>query len=171
MIKAPAETVQTAPAFKEAFGKRRALLPVDGFYEWNKVGKAKMPYLIGMADGSPFTLAALWEHWKDPECSEWIRTSTIVTTEANALVGELHDRMPVIVPEADRDRWMTAEDPADLLASYPADLMTMWPVSQQVNSVKNDGPELLQCVLENQDATGEVERVNEAAAKDAANSE
>jgi putative SOS response-associated peptidase YedK len=171
MINARAETVQTAPAFKGAFSKRRALLPVDGFYEWKKVGKEKHPYLIGMADGAAFTLACLWENWKDPDSGEWVRTFTIVTTEANALVGELHDRMPVIITEPDRERWIADENPADLLKPYPADLMTMWPVSQRVNSVKNDAPELLERVMQDQDATGDVERVNEAGENAAANSE
>jgi putative SOS response-associated peptidase YedK len=171
MINARAETVQTAPAFKKAYGKRRALLPVDGFYEWKKVGKEKLPYLIGMADGAPFTLAALWENWKDVQSGEWVRTFTIVTTVANGLVAALHDRMPVIVAEQDRDRWMAADDPADLLRPYPAELMTMWPVSQRVNSVKNDGPELLERAPDNQDATGDIPRVNEADGREPANSE
>jgi putative SOS response-associated peptidase YedK len=171
MINARAETVQTAPAFKKAYSKRRALLPVDGFYEWKKVGKEKRPYLIGMADGAPFTLATLWENWKDPDSGEWVRTFTIVTTEANELVAELHDRMPVIIAEADRERWMADDNPADLLRPYPAELMTMWPVSQQVNSVKNDGPELLERIPGDESASGGVERVNEAARNEPANSE
>jgi putative SOS response-associated peptidase YedK len=97
LINARAETVATAPAFKKAFAKRRRLVPVDGFYEWKKVGKEKRPYLIGMANGEPFTLAGLWENWKDPASGEWIRTFTIITTDANDLVCELHDRMPVVI--------------------------------------------------------------------------
>jgi hypothetical protein len=103
------------------------------------------------------------ENWKDPETSAWVRTFTILTTEANELVATLHDRMPVILAPEDRDRWLTDLDPADLMRPYPADLMTMWPVSPEVNSVKNDRPELLERVPDEQGpASGEVERVNEA---------
>jgi putative SOS response-associated peptidase YedK len=97
MINARAESVATAAAFKKAFAKRRCLVPVDGFYEWRKVGKEKLPYMIAMAGVEPFTLAGLWENWKDPESGEWIRTFTIITTKANELVSALHDRMPVII--------------------------------------------------------------------------
>ena len=80
-----------------AYRQRRCLVPVDGFYEWKKIGKVKQPFLIAMKSGAPFTLAGLWENWKEPATGEWIRTFTIVTTDANALVAELHDRMPVII--------------------------------------------------------------------------
>ena len=106
MINARAESVATASAFKKAFKKRRCLVPVDGFYEWRKVGKEKLPYMIAMAGVEPFTLAGLWENWKDPESGEWIRTFTIITTKANELVSALHDRMPVIIAPEDRDRWL-----------------------------------------------------------------
>ena len=102
-------------------------MPVDGFYEWKKVGKEKRPYLIGMATGEPFTLAGLWENWKDPASGEWVRTFTIITTDSNELVRELHDRMPVVIGADDRDRWLTGDDPQELLRPYPAELMTMWP--------------------------------------------
>ena len=145
MINARAETVATASAFKAAYGKgRRCLVPVDGFYEWRKMGAVKQPYAIGMADGEPFTLAGLWENWKDPDSGEWQRTFTIVTTEANELVGKVHDRMPVIIAPEDRDRWLSAPDPRDLLKPFPADLMRMWPVSRDVNSPKNDRRDLLE---------------------------
>lgn len=143
MINARSETVATASAFKGAFANRRCLLPVDGFYEWRKIGKVKQPYAIGMADRQPFTLAGLWENWKDRDSGEWVRTFTIVTTEANELVSKLHDRMPVVIAPEDRERWLSDPDPSDLLRPYPADRMTMWPVSQLVNSPKNDAAELL----------------------------
>ena len=121
-------------------------MPVDGFYEWKKVGKEKRPYLIGMATGEPFTLAGLWENWKDPASGEWVRTFTIITTDANELVRELHDRMPVVIGADDRDRWLNGDDPQELLRPYPAELMTMWPVSMRVNSPRNDDPSLLERV-------------------------
>src|ERR671915_743784 len=106
MINARAETVTKMPAFKKAFEKRRCLVPVDGFFEWKKVGKEKRPYMIAMADRQPFTLAGLWENWRDRESGEWVRTFTIVTTDANELVAQLHDRMPVVIAPEDRERWL-----------------------------------------------------------------
>lgn len=154
-INARAETIATSASFKGAYAKRRCLVPVDGFYEWRTLGKVKQPYAIGMADGEPFTLGGLWENWKDRETGEWVRTFTIVTTDANALVAKLHDRMPVVIAPADRDRWLTDENPADLLKPYPAGLMTMWPVSRDVNSPKNDRVDLLERVEDPAPWTGE----------------
>src|SRR5215213_10386019 len=94
---------------------RTCLLPVDGFFEWEKVGKEKRPYMIAMLDRQPFTLAGLWENWKDPETGEWVRTFTIITTDANELVAELHDRMPVIIAPDDRERWLKGPNPEELL--------------------------------------------------------
>ena len=91
LINARAETVATQSAFKKAFAKRRCLLPVDGFFEWQTVGKEKRPYMIAMLDRRPFTLAGLWENWKNPDTGEWERTFTIVTTEANDIVGGLRE--------------------------------------------------------------------------------
>ena len=84
-INARAETVDRAPAFRQAFSKRRCLIPADGFYEWRKTAKPKLPYAIAMKDGRPFTFAGLWENWRDPESGEWLRTCTIITGEPNAL--------------------------------------------------------------------------------------
>lgn len=163
MINARAETVATAPSFKKAFAKRRGLLPVDGFFEWRTVGKRKQPYMIAMNDRAPFTLAALWENWKDPDTGEWVRTFTIVTTDANELVGRLHDRMPVVIAPEDRERWLKGPNPGELLRPYPAERMTMWPVSPKLNSPKNDSPDLLEPVDDPGGPCGsiEVERANE----------
>ncbi|MDB5560165.1 MAG: yedK [Enterovirga sp.] len=165
-INARGETVASTAAFKGAYAKRRCLVPVDGFYEWRKIGAAKQPYAIGLADGEPFTLAGLWENWKDPDTGAWQRTFTIVTTDANSLVGKLHDRMPVIIAPQDRDRWLTDPDPRDLIRPFPAEAMRMWPVSRDVNSPKNDGRELLEPVPEPgwPEEQGEVEDANDPAA-------
>ena len=176
MINARAETVSTAPAFRKAFAERRCLVPVDGFFEWEKVGKEKRPHMIAMLDRQPFTLAGLWENWKDPETGEWVRTFTIITTDANELVAELHDRMPVIIGKPDRKRWLSRdEEPDDLLRPYPAELMMMWPVSTKVNSPKNEGRELIEPITLDGEpfspgASG-VERANEAPATQPADSE
>jgi putative SOS response-associated peptidase YedK len=162
MINARAETVTTAPAFRKAFEKRRCLLPVDGFFEWKTVGKEKRPYMIAMADGQAFTLASLWENWKDPASSEWVRTFTIITTDANELVARLHDRMPVVIGPDDRERWLKGPNPKELLRPYPAERMIMWPVSPKLNSPKYDSPDLLEPIEEPAGpAEGQVERANE----------
>src|SRR4051812_47999236 len=95
-------------------------------------------------DGSGFGLAGLWESWKDPSTNEWTRTFAVLTTEANELVADIHDRMPVILRPEDHDRWLGSEpDPRDLLRPFPAELMRMWPISTRVNSPKNDDADLL----------------------------
>jgi putative SOS response-associated peptidase YedK len=99
-INARAETVDKAPSFRWAFAKRRCLIPADGFFEWRKTARPKLPFAIAMKDGRPFTFAGLWENWKDPESGEWLRTCTIITGEPNELVAEIHPRMPVILPPA-----------------------------------------------------------------------
>jgi putative SOS response-associated peptidase YedK len=99
-INAKCETVRDLPTFREAYRKRRCILPVDGFFEWKAIKgqKAKQPYAIAMKDGAPFGIAGIWENWKEPASGEWIRTFAIITTAANELVAEIHDRMPVILP-------------------------------------------------------------------------
>jgi putative SOS response-associated peptidase YedK len=147
LINARCETVGKTAAFKDAYRQRRCLIPVDGFYEWKKIGKVKQPFLIAMKSGDPFTLAGLWENWKEPATREWVRSFTIVTTDANTLVAGLHDRMPVIIAPEDRDRWLSPEGkPDDLLRPFPPELMTMWPVSTRVNSPKNEDRELIEPV-------------------------
>ena len=100
--------------------------------------------MIAMADGQPFTLAGLWENWKDPETGEWVRTFTIITTDANELISKLHDRMPVVIGAEDRERWLKGPDAAELLKPYPSERMTICRVSPKLNSPKNDSPDLLE---------------------------
>src|ERR1700751_6213587 len=108
-INARAETVDSAPSYRQAFKKRRCLIPADGFYEWRKVLGGKIPYNIQMKDGRPFVFAGLWEGWKPPGTKDWIRTCTIITGEPNDLVREIHTRMPVILPEDKLDPWLSGE--------------------------------------------------------------
>jgi putative SOS response-associated peptidase YedK len=134
--------------------------------EWKKVGKEKRPYMIVMADQRPFALARLWENWKDRDTGQWVRTFTIITTDANKLVAQLHDRMPVVIAAEDRERWLKGPNPKELLKPYPAERMTMWPVSPKLNSPKNDSPDLLEPIEEpHASAEGEVERANEGEQK------
>lgn len=131
MINARAETIAIKPSFKNAFQRRRCLIPVDGFYEWQKSGKAKKPFSISLTSGVPFGLAGLYETWMSPE-KEPIHTCTIITTEANELIQSIHDRMPVIVNKEYYNFWIDPDnsDQTGLLAilkPYPASEMTMSP--------------------------------------------
>lgn len=150
-INAKAESVATNGMFKHAYRSRRALLPVDGFYEWKAIKgeKVKQPFALAMRDRSPFTIAAIWEKRRNPETGEAWKTFAVITCEANALVGEIHDRMPVIIAPDDRDRWLSEEsDPHDLLKPFPSELMTIWPISWRVNSPANDDPSILDLLEE-----------------------
>jgi putative SOS response-associated peptidase YedK len=129
-----------------AYGKRRCIVPVDCFFEWHviKGARAKQPFAVAMKDRSPFGIAGLWENWRHPQSGEWIRTFTIITVPANELVAQIHDRMPLILPEAAYERWLSSEpDPNDLLVPFPAELMVMWPVSTRINRPENDDVSLL----------------------------
>jgi putative SOS response-associated peptidase YedK len=107
--------------------------------------KAKQPYAIAMKDGSPFGIAGIWENWKEPASSDWIRTFAIITTDANALVAGIHDRMPVILAPGDYHRWVADEaDPHELMQPYPANLMRIWPISTRVNKPENDDPSIVE---------------------------
>jgi putative SOS response-associated peptidase YedK len=150
-INAPAESVRDKPMFREAYAKRRCIVPIDGFFEWRAVKgeKAKQPFAIAMKDGAPFGLAGLWENWREPVSGEWLRTFCILTTRANSLVRRIHSRMPLVLAPADYARWLSdEEDPRDLLKRYPSEPMTMWPVSTRVNTPKNDDPSLIEPLVE-----------------------
>lgn len=144
-INAASETAAEKPAFRESMKKRRCLIPADGFYEWKKLGSKKQPYNIGMKDDGLFAFAGLWDRWKDPE-DKLIESCAILTTDANPLLKDIHDRMPVILSPEDYDAWLDPGDVdpahvADLLKPFDARQMRAYPVSSTVNSVKNDGPE------------------------------
>lgn len=141
LINARAESVAGNSSFRDAFQRRRCLVAADGFYEWRKVGKERRPYRIARTDGELLAMAGLWDRWKAPG-GERVESFTIVTTDANDLVLPLHDRMPVIIGPADFDAWL-AEPRTELLRPYPGELLTAYPVSQRVNSPKNDDPECL----------------------------
>ena len=147
-INAKAETITTAPAFREAIKNRRCLVPADAFYEWQKLdAKNKQPFAIAMKDGQPYALAGLWEKWKDRATATELLTFTVITTDPNEVVQPLHDRMPVIIPEHDYDRWLKAppeRPPIDLLRPFDPEKMTAWKVDKAVGNVKNDRPELIE---------------------------
>jgi len=148
-INAKTESVAALPSFREAYRKRRCILPVDSFYEWKAIKgqKAKQPYAIAMKDGSPFGIAGIWENWKHPGTRAWIRTFAIITTEANERVAEIHNRMPAILAPSDYARWLSQEsDARDLLKPFPSEAMRIWPISTRVNKAENDDPALLEAV-------------------------
>jgi putative SOS response-associated peptidase YedK len=150
-INAKAQTITTAPAFREAIKYRRCLVPADARYGWQKLeAKNKQPFAIAMKDGRPYALAGLWARWKDIMAGGELLTFTVITTDPNEIVEPLHDRMPVIIPERDYDRWLkpNPEHPRiDLLRPFDAEKMTAWKVDKAVGNVKNDSPEPIEPVL------------------------
>ncbi|HXP72933.1 MAG TPA: SOS response-associated peptidase [Stellaceae bacterium] len=153
LINARAESIAEKPSFREAFRKRRCLVPADGFYEWRAEGKLKQPYLIARRDREPFAFAGLWERWApkvQPPDRPYIDSFTIVTTEANALLKPLHARMPVILALEDYARWLDrgSSEPElkALLKPAPEDLLVYFPVSPRVNAAAPDDPGLVEAV-------------------------
>jgi putative SOS response-associated peptidase YedK len=144
-INARAETVHKLGLFREAFAKRRALIPATGFFEWQKRADGKQPYRFNRRDLEPFAFAGLWEFCRLPD--QEILSATIVVGEPNPLTAAIHDRMPVILDLADYDRWLDPATPADelraLLKPYPAELMHAVAVNRAVNSVKNDNEDCI----------------------------
>jgi putative SOS response-associated peptidase YedK len=144
LINARAETLSEKPTFSRLIARNRCLIVADGFYEWREIGGRKQPVYIHMKDDASFVFAGLWdsvqaEHGKSKS------HCTIITTRANSLIAPVHHRMPVILPPASVDAWLDAKytDPVSLLQPYPSEAMALYPVSNAVNSTRNDGPELI----------------------------
>lgn len=142
MINARAETVAEKPAFRSPFRKRRCLIPVSGFYEWQRDGKSKVPYLISLRSEELFAFAGLWEKWRAPE-GNLVESCTVLTTSPNELMATIHDRMPVILKPADFGVWLDPQLDAasvltSLLVSYPAEEMQLEQVSDVVNNARNE---------------------------------
>jgi putative SOS response-associated peptidase YedK len=134
MINARGDTVATKPSFRKAFLQRRCLIVADGFYEWKKLNGKKQPYYIRLQDDQPFAFAALWEHRE--RGGDLIDSCTILTTDANELVGSIHDRMPVILDPGDYDLWLDpdVQDTSrlkPLLVPYTSEAMAAYPVGRQ----------------------------------------
>jgi len=143
-INARAESVHSKPYFREAFKRRRCLIPCDGWYEWQKTPSGKQPYYFTLKQEGPFCFAGLWERWTPEDGDAPVETCCIVTTDANAFAAKVHNRMPVIVHPKDYERWL---DPAmhrrdeldDVLGPYRwVEQMEAWPVSRYVNKPENN---------------------------------
>jgi putative SOS response-associated peptidase YedK len=168
-VNARSETVTTSGMFRNAFARRRCLVPASAFYEWQagerqagerqageqqagarqagarQPGAAgKTPYAIARTDGDPMAFAGIWEGWRTPD-GDILRTFAILTTTANAQMAVLHERMPVILEQSDWPAWLGEEeaDPAALLRPAAEGILRLWPVDKRVGNVRNDGPELL----------------------------
>ncbi len=143
MINARAETLADKPAFRIPYTKHRCLVPASGFYEWQVRQAGKQPLHIGMDDDRPFGMAGLYERWRSPE-GEVVDSCVIVTTRAGDALRHIHERMPVIVAEADHARWLDAAnaDVAGLLAPWSGTPLRIYAVSTRVNAVANDDPQL-----------------------------
>lgn len=146
-INARSETVATSGMFRQAYDRRRCLMPADGFYEWQGATPPKQPYFIHRPDDAPFMFAAIWERWKVDDEAETIDTCCQLTTTPNGVIAPIHNRMPVILHARDYARWldrdMSGADVADLLRPLPNDELEAWEVSTAVNSVKHNGPHLV----------------------------
>ena len=160
-INARAESIAERPSYRRAFARRRCIIPADAFYEW-KAGPAvagrtrapRVPYAVRRRDGEPLALAGLWEIWRDPEIDDdddpdaWLRTCVIVTTRANDVLAPIHERMPVVLPEADWDTWLDPRCGATerlhaMLRPPPDDWLDVYEVSPRVNRPENNDAALL----------------------------
>jgi putative SOS response-associated peptidase YedK len=157
IINARAETLSEKGAFKGLFAQRRCIIPADGFYEWKTIdGEAdgkpvKQPFFIHSTSGEPLAFAGLWTAWRDPAAPDAgkLHSATIITTSANDTMAPVHNRMPVLLPASRWQEWLDRQNQdidglASLLVPAPNELLTMHPVSTDVNSVRNKGPHLLE---------------------------
>jgi putative SOS response-associated peptidase YedK len=149
-INAKAETLLTKPTFHEPFRRRRCLVPVNCYFEWQALDpkkKKKVTWAIGLKTEEPFALGGIWDRWVSPETGVALESYSVVTTEPNELLAPLHDRMPLIIPKRDEQRWLEPGDPqrppVDLLRPFDSELMKIWRVKPDVGNVKNDRPDLI----------------------------
>ena len=149
-INARAETLTEQPSFKSIVDRRRCIIPADGFYEWRKEGRGKVPMWVHLRSREPFGLAGLWDVWRKPD-GKRVESFTIITTEPNELVRPIHNRMPVILQREDEEQWLDASrtpftKAKSLLKSYPDELLDAHDVSTVVNSANYDAPDCVRPV-------------------------
>ncbi|MCL4107786.1 UNVERIFIED_CONTAM: hypothetical protein GTU68_027171 [Idotea baltica] len=151
MINARVETILEKNAYKKAVQSRRCLVPMDGFYEWKRSGKEKLPYRIVTTDQEIFSVAGIWERWKSPEGKE-IFTFSVITKPPTKVMEGIHDRMPAILLPEQEKLWLDEEIPAQeavqLIIDYPANNMKAYRVSKKVNSVKENDKTLIEAIPE-----------------------
>lgn len=140
------ESLSEKPSFRDAFKRRRCLIPASGFFEWKTEGKVKQPYYVSYSSGQPLAMAGLWESWQDAS-GEIVRTYCVITTAANAVMEPIHDRMPLLINPSDYSRWIDPQVPGvdliSLIAPAPASGMQIWPVGRAVSKSTSEGPELI----------------------------
>lgn len=150
LINARAETILRNAVFRRAFERRRCLVPVDGFYEWQRLSDRRRPWFLQARDGQPLVLAGIWSPWRDAPDGWTVGSSAIVTTAPDAVVARLHDRMPVVLPPDAWSRWLDPAAPTDMLVALLRPVvdaaLEAYPVGPSVNSVRNDGPLLIERV-------------------------
>jgi len=154
MINARSETVAEKPAFRDAYQKRRCLVPADGFYEWRKLGREKQPYRISLAGDRLFAFAGLWERWS--RGAEPLETFTLLTTDADRRIAHIHHRMPVMLAdEAAFAAWLEGDESerVSVLKAYDGEDLVFTPVSRRVGNVRNDDAALLEPVAEPDEAS------------------
>jgi putative SOS response-associated peptidase YedK len=153
LINARAETVAGKPAFRSAWQRRRCLVPVDGYYEWQATPTGKQPWLITRADREPFALAGLWESWVEAPGAASLESCVILTTAAPESLAAIHERVPVVMPATAWDSWLRPVGAdlaalAALLVAPPADSLRAVRVGRRVNDAKHDGPDLIEPVAD-----------------------
>jgi len=145
LINARAETINEKPSFKNSFKSRRCLVLADGFFEWEKNTKAKKPFYFFIKNHLPFAMAGIWDEWTNLE-NKVVRSFSIITTKANELIEPIHERMPVILPKTEHQKYLLSKDLnkiTNLLIPFSADEMDQFPVSDLVNSALVDAPEVI----------------------------
>ena len=148
-INARDDNVSKSGMFRDAFAKRRCLVPAPVYYEWRDDSDGKTPFAVARVDGEPVAFGGIWETWRSPE-GERLQTFATITTEANQLLATVQDRMPVIIQKADWPLWLgeVEGNPATLLRAAPEDVLRLWPVTKKVGNVRNDGPDLIEAVVD-----------------------
>jgi putative SOS response-associated peptidase YedK len=147
LMNARSEGLAEKPSFRDAFAKRRCLVPMDGFYEWRGEGRAKQPFAVALRSGQPMAVAGLWEGWKQPD-GAWLRSFTVITTQSNERQALVHPRMPAILPREAWPEWLgEAEADRDRLLAWlrpcPADALAFWPIAARVGRVAENDRALL----------------------------
>jgi putative SOS response-associated peptidase YedK len=160
MINARAETLTELPSFKSLVNEGRCIIPADGFYEWRKEGRRKVPMWVHLKTKKPFAFAGLWDVWRKPD-GKRVESFTIITTEANELLRPIHNCMPVILRRENEEQWLDASripfaKAKSLLQPYPEELMDAHDVSPIVNSAKYDGPECIRPVSDDTPTGGQL---------------